>query len=232
MDPQIWSSSSKAGSPDTGELLTEIYLPDVQSCTQALCPHSSAENISCSCWSWLCLVLSFLRDTISHTSGDFQRSAPIPGSKERRSRSARAVCTDTFVEKLPTTFHKGGLKMWGMSELLYLRALQTLSPEEKTRKKGREKQEGRAAKGPGGEGWEGEGRQRGSMTEPPGRPSVGSNRGQSHQTGLPRFQSLLTFVNHQPVSLHRRALPAVTPSTQTGWQQLLCLKEGLWISQH
>lgn len=75
-------------------------------------------------------------------------------------------------------------------------------------------------------------RKGGRKIKPPGRPSLVSNWGQSHQTGLPRFQSLLTFVNHQPVSLHRGALPAVTPSTQTGWQQLLCLKEGLWISQH
>lgn len=70
---------------------------------------------------------------------------------------------------------------------------------------------------------EGEGGGRG----PPERPSTGSNGRQSLRTGLPRFQSLLTFVNHQPVSPHRRALPAVTPSAQTGSQQLLRLKEGL-----
>ncbi|XP_055369142.1 uncharacterized protein LOC129604905 isoform X2 [Betta splendens] len=34
--------------PVTGEPLTEIYPPDVQRCTQVLCPHSSAENISLS----------------------------------------------------------------------------------------------------------------------------------------------------------------------------------------
>ncbi|KAK5605640.1 hypothetical protein CRENBAI_008648 [Crenichthys baileyi] len=36
----------KGKQPVTGELLTEIYLPDVQRCTRAICPHSSAENIS------------------------------------------------------------------------------------------------------------------------------------------------------------------------------------------
>lgn len=63
----------------------------------------------------------------------------------------------------------------------------------------------------------------GGEREPPERPSTVSNGRQSQQTGLPRFQSLLTFVNHQPVSPHRRALPAVTPSAQTGSQQLLRL---------
>lgn len=36
----------KGWQPVAEELLTEIYLPDVQQRTQALYPHSSAENIS------------------------------------------------------------------------------------------------------------------------------------------------------------------------------------------
>lgn len=65
-----------------------------------------------------------------------------------------------------------------------------------------------------------------SIAQPPGTPSS-EHRGQRHLTWLPRFQSLLAFVNHQPVSLHQQTLPAVTPSAQTRRQQLLCLKEGL-----
>lgn len=142
-------------------------------------------------------------------------NAAIPAPK----KDIRSEQAPTLWGETASYVPRGGLKMWGMSQLLYLRA--ALKPWGEG---GRETQKG-SLKGKGG-------RQRESLTEPPGIPSVEFNWAQSHQTGLPRFQSLPTFVNHQPVSLHQWALPAVTPSTQTGWQQLLCLKEGLWISQH
>ena len=99
-------------------------------------------------------------------------------------------------------FNKGGVKMCGMSQ-------SPVKPEPRGEDEKRANRESWALEGKGGKKKEG-------MTKLPGRPSVGSNGGQCHQTGLPRFQSLLTFVNHQPVSLHQLALPAVTPSTQTG----------------
>lgn len=161
-------------------------------------------------------------------------------------RVVRGWCTPTLAAvSAKGRYARGGcIKMCSMPGLLYLRALekpQSSKREEEEEKKNKQQQQ--QQKGQRAEPW---GRGKGWKEEPGGLegevgegwqshlegPSAVSARGQSHQTGLPRFQSLLTFVNHQPVSLHRRALPAVTPSTQTGWQQLLRLKEGLWISQH
>lgn len=184
---------------------------------------------------WLRLVFSFLSNIISHIKR-FSEKCWKSLSKARKSRSEQAASTNTLWRKTErkktanafcrscqqrsTRGSKNVRHVW--TSLSQHSA--TRSPEEtgaERSKKGRAGLRGR-------EGWEAAKVHDGATWK-----TFGVRKAeQSHQTGLPRFQSLLPFVNHQPVSLHWQALPAVTPSTQTGWQQLLCLKEGLWISQH
>lgn len=177
-------------------------------CTQALCPHSSAENISHSCFA---CSFHFSGHYLSHHERFSEKCFNLL-SKERQSRSERAAKRNTAFRWSCQRSTRGSKnvrhvwtslsqKPWGGDERGSRRGELDLKG-----KGGRSREHDWAT-------WK-------------------TNRGQSHQTGLPRFQSLLTFVNHQPVSLHGRAVPAVTPSTQTVWQQLLCLKEGLWVSQH
>ncbi|CAB1426467.1 unnamed protein product [Pleuronectes platessa] len=69
----------KGRQPVTGELLTEMYLPDAQRCTQAVFPHRSAENISNSRKPDFAYSSHFSQ-TLSLTSRDFQRDGRKPCS--------------------------------------------------------------------------------------------------------------------------------------------------------
>lgn len=186
---------------------------------------------------WLCAVFSFLGDIISHIkrfsekcwmSLSKRKKAEVRASGIHRhsaeqntakafcgSRQQRSTRGSKNVRHVWTSLSQSALQPWALRRQGHTEAKREEQIWEGKDEKGREGWE--AVKVHDGATW---------------KTFSASKRGQSHQTGLPRFQSLLTFVNHQPVSLHWQALPAVTPSTQTGLQQLLCLKEGLWISQH
>ena len=150
----------KGRQPVTGELLTEMYLPDAQCCTQAVFLHRSAENISNSRQPDFAYSSHF-SETLSLTSRDFQRMAgnPVPkrggiGRSELQHFVGRSTALACFVGPA-NRFPQGGQKMWGMSELLYLRALQPWATRRR-RERGRGGQERSRGRGnrPRGEGWE------------------------------------------------------------------------------
>lgn len=153
MDPQIWSSSSKAGSLSL-ESCWQKSICQMYSTVPKPSAHTAQQKTSHTPASSIAAYSPFISqgNYLAHQE-IFQRKARIPVPGEDRigpsERHAPTLCAKEILQMrfvgAANYFPQGGLKMWGMSELLYLRALQPRALRRRRERGQRERQKGQAA---------------------------------------------------------------------------------------
>lgn len=100
----------KGRQPDTGELLTEIYLPDVRCCTRASCPHRSAEKPPGPARSAMASPLISQSHCPSRWDVFVERLQSRL-QRETESQSAGSMHQHLVEKSCQLRFHKGGINM-------------------------------------------------------------------------------------------------------------------------